>query len=203
MSIGTSNSTGRPATTSWYPAEAVAVHSFDLDPPVTLLDVDYVSAANEPIECNVESIPIPRLSQTQVVRVPIPRPPRPRVREFLFTSFDKLGDEKENIPAWSIRSGGLRFEGAVRPESTTRIRPPKDVIKLEDRLQYILQPPLESFLSERQLSFPFKPFPYQYEGISFLYPRHSAILADEMGLGKTMQAITTIRPLSSLRVLTH
>ena len=40
---------------------------------------------------------------------------------------------------------------------------------------------------------PFEPFPYQYQGIAFLYSRHAAILADEMGLGKTMQAITTIR----------
>ena len=36
-------------------------------------------------------------------------------------------------------------------------------------------------------------FPFQFEGVAFLYPRHAAILADEMGLGKTMQAITAIR----------
>ena len=41
--------------------------------------------------------------------------------------------------------------------------------------------------------FPFQPFPYQFEGVAFLYPRYAAILADEMGLGKTMQAITAIR----------
>ncbi len=43
------------------------------------------------------------------------------------------------------------------------------------------------------VDFPFEPFPYQFDGIAFLYPRHSAILADEMGLGKTMQAISAIR----------
>ncbi len=75
----------------------------------------------------------------------------------------------------------------------TRIRPPADVIKLEDRLCYLLQPSLESLLSEGSLSFPFRPFAYQFEGVAFLYPRHAAILADEMGLGKTMQAITAIR----------
>ena len=37
------------------------------------------------------------------------------------------------------------------------------------------------------------PFPFQFEGVAFLYPRHAAVLADEMGLGKTMQAITAIR----------
>jgi SNF2 family DNA or RNA helicase len=75
----------------------------------------------------------------------------------------------------------------------TRIKPPGDVIKLEDRLFYLLQPPLESLLSDAALEFPFPPFPYQFEGVAFLYPRYSAILADEMGLGKTMQAITAIR----------
>jgi len=75
----------------------------------------------------------------------------------------------------------------------TRVKPPGDVIKLEDRLHYILQPSLENLLTERSLQFPFQPFPYQLEGVAFLYPRHAAILADEMGLGKTMQAITSIR----------
>ncbi|MGQ9504488.1 MAG: DEAD/DEAH box helicase [Thermogutta sp.] len=74
-----------------------------------------------------------------------------------------------------------------------RIQPPEDVIKLEDRLHYLLQPSLEAILAERRLEFPFTPFPYQLEGIAFLFPRHAAILADEMGLGKTMQAITAIR----------
>jgi SNF2 family DNA or RNA helicase len=75
----------------------------------------------------------------------------------------------------------------------TRIRPPQDVIKLDDRLNYLLQPPLETLLADRSLGMPFAPFPFQLEGVAFLYPRHAAILADEMGLGKSMQAITTIR----------
>ena len=84
---------------------------------------------------------------------------------------------------------------ATRPAAAgrTRIRPPEDVIKLEDRLRYVLQPSLESLLAERSLGFPLRPFPYQFEGVAFLYPRQAAILADEMGLGKTMQAITAIR----------
>ncbi len=75
----------------------------------------------------------------------------------------------------------------------TRIKPPGDIIKLEDRLFYVLQPPLEAIVSNQALHFPFHPFAYQFEGIAFLYPRYAAILADEMGLGKTMQSITTIR----------
>jgi SNF2 family DNA or RNA helicase len=75
----------------------------------------------------------------------------------------------------------------------TRIRPPLDVVKLEDRLRLLLQPPLESLLREGVLRFARPPFGYQLDGIAFLYPRHEAVLADEMGLGKTMQAITAIR----------
>jgi hypothetical protein len=81
------------------------------------------------------------------------------------------------------------------PSAQTRIAPPGDVIKLEDRLYYLLQPPLESLLTSDALHFPFEPFSYQFQGVAFLYPRYSAILADEMGLGKTMQAITAIRML--------
>ncbi len=62
-------------------------------------------------------------------------------------------------------------------------------------MYFVLQPPLESLLSSAKLEFPFEPFPYQFEGIAFLFPRETAILADEMGLGKTMQAISTVRML--------
>ncbi len=76
---------------------------------------------------------------------------------------------------------------------TTRIRPPSDALTLEDRLFYLLQPPLESWLAGQELIMPFEPFPYQYEGIAWLFAHRSALLADEMGLGKTMQTITAIR----------
>jgi SNF2 family DNA or RNA helicase len=83
---------------------------------------------------------------------------------------------------------------SARP-TVTRIKPPGDTIKLEDRLYYVLQPPLETLIQSDALHFPFEPFPYQYQGVAFLYPRYSAVLADEMGLGKTMQSITAIRML--------
>jgi len=84
------------------------------------------------------------------------------------------------------------------PGRVTRIQPPREIIKLEDRLFYLLQPPLESLLGHQSLALPHPPFPYQLQGIAFLYPRYAAILADEMGLGKTMQAIATIRLLLRL-----
>ncbi|HUE17518.1 MAG TPA: DEAD/DEAH box helicase [Planctomycetaceae bacterium] len=75
----------------------------------------------------------------------------------------------------------------------TKLRPPSDALTLQDRLFYLLQPPLESWLAGQELVMPFEPFPFQYEGIAWLFSQKSALLADEMGLGKTMQAITAIR----------
>jgi SNF2 family DNA or RNA helicase len=85
----------------------------------------------------------------------------------------------------------------------TRIKAPGDVVKLQDRLFYVLQPSLEAILGGASLAFPFHPFAYQFEGVAFLYPRHAAILADEMGLGKTMQAITAVRLLLRAGELTN
>lgn len=84
-------------------------------------------------------------------------------------------------------------EEAPTGKKSTRIRPPADALSLQDRLFYLLQPPLESWLAGQELIMPFEPFAYQYEGIAWLFARHSALLADEMGLGKTMQTITGIR----------
>ena len=75
----------------------------------------------------------------------------------------------------------------------TRIKPPADALSIEDRLFYLLQPPLQSWLGGQELIMPFEPFPYQYEGIGWLFSKSAALLADEMGLGKTMQTITAIR----------
>ncbi|MCC6493416.1 MAG: DEAD/DEAH box helicase [Pirellulales bacterium] len=81
----------------------------------------------------------------------------------------------------------------------TRIKPPRDVVRLEDRLAYLLQPPLEHLLAAEALAFPYRPFPYQLDGIAYLYPRHEAVLADEMGLGKTMQTVVALRLLACQR----
>lgn len=83
--------------------------------------------------------------------------------------------------------------GEAPPKKATRIKPPKDALTIEDRLFYVLQPPLETWLRGQELIMPFEPFPYQYEGIAWLFAHDSALLADEMGLGKTMQTITAIR----------
>jgi SNF2 family DNA or RNA helicase len=99
------------------------------------------------------------------------------------------------LPPVAATASSQKIVLPMGSQGATRVRPPGDIVKLEDRIAFILQPSLESLLAERSLEFPFRPFPYQFQGIAFLYPRHAAILADEMGLGKTMQAITAIRML--------
>ncbi len=76
---------------------------------------------------------------------------------------------------------------------TTRLEPPDDALRLEDRLFYLLQPPLENWIAGQELIMPHEPFGFQYEGIAWLFSQRSALLADEMGLGKTMQTITALR----------
>ena len=103
------------------------------------------------------------------------------------------GKEREQLR--SLKPPGVESEGEPkRPaRKPTRIKPPDDLLSMEDRLFYILQPPLENWLSGQELVMPFEPFSYQYEGIAWLFAQKSALLADEMGLGKTMQTITAVR----------
>ena len=127
----------------------------------------------------------------RVISIPIARP-AVQVRSFVFPDIKQLPSALWERGRKS-RAGGISRQNGVMPASHTRIKPPGDVIKLADRLHYVLQPTLESLLAEGALAFPFRPFPFQFEGVAFLYPRQAAILADEMGLGKTMQAITAMR----------
>src|SRR3972149_4391953 len=130
--------------------------------------------------------------------IPLPRAisifvANPRVRVCSFTFDDPL-ETRALTSTDAERPSGQLFAGVGQQRKRlTRIKTPGDVIKLEDRMHYLLQPSLESLLSEGALGFPCRPYPYQFEGMAFLYPRQAAILADEMGLGKTMQAITAIR----------
>jgi SNF2 family DNA or RNA helicase len=124
----------------------------------------------------------------RVVSIPIQRP-AVRVRSFNFPEPMAVPPAEANQPA----QPGAYSAPAAAVSSHTPIKPPGDIIKLADRLNYVLQPSLESLLAEGSLAFPFRPFPFQFEGVAFLYPRQAAVLADEMGLGKTMQTVTAIR----------
>ena len=131
-------------------------------------------------------------------------PPKIAVTSFSFPLAGCVRQRRQLNDAVAV--GGPRLSAAKalprdRSARPVRVRLPNDVIKLEDRLYYLLQPSLDTLLRDGSLDFPFHPFDYQLEGIAFLYPRQQALLADEMGLGKTMQAITAIRLMVHLRQL--
>ncbi len=103
------------------------------------------------------------------------------------------GPSPASSPAADSPNEQSRLRSDAAPRKPIRCTAPPEVVKLQDRLFYALQPSLDRLLGARRLALPHRPFPYQWEGIAFLYSRSSAILADEMGLGKTMQAVTAIR----------
>jgi len=165
------------------------VTSVDLNLTAAIFATGWATLLNRAPKVNVKravvDFPLPGVASVRLRQTPV------TVRSFTFPE----------SPAWAPTIGRRKPPaglGTVGPKhgsrkTVTRIAPPGDVIKLHDRLYYVLQPSLESLVSSNELEFPFEPFPYQFQGIAFLYPRYSAILADEMGLGKTMQAISTIR----------
>ena len=155
--------------------------------------------------CDVETKSLVTSSpKTAVFSLPIPGRIKLDIRSFFFTQQQERTPIKDAVsPQHSeLVSNNSVFDNPEKndqvcvdepPKQYTRFCVPRDAIKLEDRLNFLLQPPLESILGQPTLEMPFEPFPYQRSGISFLFSAHRAILADEMGLGKTMQAITTVR----------
>lgn len=172
-------------------------------PRVETVPLGWNIALQRPPRIAARTMPF-NISSPQGLTVRITPPPI-HVSSFYFGDPDKLcvipekpkkeqmlkSADENSIPNSEPES----LEVLLKPtcEQPVRIQPPHDMIKLEDRLMYLLQPPLEQLYVDNNLLFPYEPFHFQWEGISFLYTRHSAILADEMGLGKTMQSITTIR----------
>lgn len=149
------------------------------------------------------------LETPEAIRVPF-ESPSIRTVGCLLVDVDSAIDSSKtknsnNTAVPTVQAAGTpsvtTFRESPAATSRTRIRPPRDVVKLEDRLHFLLQPPLENVFAGAQLEFPFRPFPYQFEGIAFLYPRHEAVLADEMGLGKTMQAVVGMRLLAHQRIV--
>jgi SNF2 family DNA or RNA helicase len=186
------------AAFSWRPELEVSVFSLDPALDVSLSPHDWSSAVVRPTTLTLFSARCTG-SLTAAVSLPI-APPTLKVRSFQFPQLG--GWRKKDVPPSPVGPAPAALPSldpafAVladrKPSARTRITVPGDVIKLEDRLFYVLQPSLETLIGEGSLAFPNRPFPYQFEGVAFLYPRHAAVLADEMGLGKTMQAITAVR----------
>lgn len=139
--------------------------------------------------------PLPLFAQSvPVIALSLPGA-APEVHGFKFASSVDATMPSAFMPSVKRSATRPTSRAAGNRPTLTRIRPPGDLIQLQDRLYFILQPALETLIARGLLDFPHQPFAYQFQGVAFLYPRYSAILADEMGLGKTMQAITAIRML--------
>ena len=164
------------------------------NPPLDIpVQIDVANSWNsnslQPID--TYELPLEKITP-QTLTIGIPKL-KPKTTGFLFP------EAKQWLPP--IPAGGDAPQPSAKRSKTkrkdghsySRIKPPNDIVKLQDRLYYLLQPPLDLLVGSGQLNFPFEPFPYQLDGIAFLFPRYAGILADEMGLGKTMQAISTIR----------
>jgi len=143
--------------------------------------------------------------QVKTVGFQFPESPSWRVKKASPASASEIAEAASGNRLGSVDTGvrcsamASEPSGAISeqslPKRLTRIRPPQEVVKLQDRLYFLLQPPLEHMVGMGELTFPVTPFAHQFDGIAFLFPRYAAILADEMGLGKTMQAITAMRML--------
>ncbi|MDR0871159.1 MAG: DEAD/DEAH box helicase [Planctomycetaceae bacterium] len=169
-------------------------------------NIDWNQQLHEKHGINTVFYPAAQLNavpKVRVVSVPVPSKIRVNSRSWYFDvvnngelKIDREANvqEEDNHQEDNHRLSIINYQlDKSDPETLTRIKVPRDAIKIQDRLGYILQPPIESILNLPTLELPFEPFPYQRQGIAFLYSAHFAVLADEMGLGKTMQAITTIR----------
>ena len=172
------------------------IFSSNLALPVELFATGWQAAISRAAKIEIESTPL-AFSPPPVVSLKLSRA-LPKVVSFTFpesAQWNLPTAKTACVPRDLNDTQGDVAGNKQSAQKQTRIKPPGDVIKLEDRLYYVLQPPLESLVKQGSLTFPFVPFPYQFQGVAFLFPRYSAVLADEMGLGKTMQAITTVRML--------
>jgi len=166
-----------------------SIDSRQPDQPRATIDTASSWSAADELTCQVISLAVPPI-KPRLFPIRVPQLTA-KVKPFVFPDAN----------VWNLPPAAPSSSRRTRPTAAKqrellqrhRIRPPGDVVKLQDRLYYLLQPPLGLLLGSGQLNFPYDPFPYQLDGIAFLFPRYAAIVADEMGLGKTMQAISAIR----------
>ena len=157
-------------------------------------NIDWNQQLNSPVFVEIDSQTVVP-NETNVISVGI-RKSRLKISSYDFSEPESKSNAG-NLAGFGNAPSNKDNRNKPKPKnrSQTRILPPKDVVRLSDRLFYLLQPSLETLLDSSTLELPFPPFDFQYNGVGFLFPRHAAILADEMGLGKTMQAITALRML--------
>lgn len=122
----------------------------------------------------------------------------PRVKSYRFPQIERPVSLNMHNDSVEVQTSA-RLQSLIHERTApARSKLPGSLVSMQERLFYLLQPPVQTFFRGRQLPLPARPFPYQWQGIAFLLPRKFALLADEMGLGKTMQAILTLRLLYHL-----
>ena len=159
------------------PPPVITTFSLDLSPDVQSWATGWGTALGRAMKVDVRTVPLfaarPKLVTVRIGQTPI------AARSYVFPDSSGWAQPPcerpprgTDAPALDPPATKIRHSPA---SARTRLRPPRDIIRLQDRLYYVLQPPLESLVSSGQISFPFRPFPYQYQGVAFLYPRYSAI----------------------------
>ena len=134
-----------PGGFHWQPPFPLEVLSHDLRFTTEPLITGWNRALERAPAIETTTFPI-GVAAPRAIQVPIRRPSI-RVRSFQFP-------EPTETPTPGLTGQGtasrqiLSLRGGPT-QNITRIRPPADVIKLEDRLSYLLQPPLEALLTDR------------------------------------------------------
>ncbi|MEO2020918.1 MAG: hypothetical protein ABGX05_03765, partial [Pirellulaceae bacterium] len=156
---------GPPRITSWQQSPR-ELWEQKLVPPVATFATGWQTALQRPPPVRLMSVGW-EVSVPATVSVPID-PARVRTMGIQFaTGCEALVSKPASTvvaskPPSAGRSKSNRRRWRPRADSATRLRPPQDIVKLEDRLYYLLQPPLESLLASQSLHFPLVPFPFQY-----------------------------------------
>ena len=133
--------------------------SIDLTLPVDTIATGMQTALTRSAKINIRQARL-ELASPRVVSLAIGRPPAIRTKGFLFPIFSGVlagSDHVEKQPGKKTNPVSEPGVGNSRPgvsktkpdrqrAKTTRIKPPGDAIKLEDRLFYVLQPPLETWM---------------------------------------------------------
>src|SRR5262245_42682820 len=118
-----------------------SINSVDLTFPVEPLSSVFADALTSAPSIHSTAWDSPPVSPPQVVTL---KTPRTSPRTFSFTFPESPATALSISPPLRPSATPSSARPLAPSHEPTRIRPPRDVIKLEDRLYYVLQPPLET-----------------------------------------------------------
>jgi len=170
-----------PAVSSFPLRACCLVHSWHLGTPTPQL---FSHVPEVQTGCRVRTVHVPASI--------------PRVKSYRFPQVERTAVLNKHSDSAVVQVSSKLQNLIHECTARTRSKLPQSLVSIQERLFYLLQPPVQTFFRGRQLPLAARPFSYQWQGIAFLLPRKFALLADEMGLGKTMQAILSLRLLYHL-----